>query len=97
MEKHNKNSENQDLNDFLLETLAWINYRQRWLIPNNKELSLFSKICCFRKSCFIGKLLQRSSLWISKKIWGFGKNWSLELRITDNSFYIFAIAYIFLL
>ena len=29
MEKYTKTSENQDLNDFLLETLAWINYRQR--------------------------------------------------------------------
>ena len=26
MEIHIKNSENQDLNDFLLETLAWINH-----------------------------------------------------------------------
>ena len=29
MEKYTKTLENQDLNDFLLETLAWINYR-RW-------------------------------------------------------------------
>ena len=29
MEKYTKTSENQDLNDFLLETLAWINYRRR--------------------------------------------------------------------
>ena len=29
MEKYIKTSENQDLNDFLLETLAWINYRRR--------------------------------------------------------------------
>ena len=29
MEKYTKTSENQDLNDFLLETLAWINYRQQ--------------------------------------------------------------------
>ena len=28
MEKYTKTSENQDLNDFLLETLAWINFRQ---------------------------------------------------------------------
>ena len=35
----------QDLNDFLLETLTWFDYRRRWLIPsNNKELSLFPKI-----------------------------------------------------
>ena len=27
MEKYIKTSENQDLNDFLRETLAWINYR----------------------------------------------------------------------
>ena len=27
MEKYTKTSENQDLNEFLLETLAWINYR----------------------------------------------------------------------
>ena len=29
MEKYTKTSENQDLNDFLSETLAWINYRGR--------------------------------------------------------------------
>ena len=29
MEKYTKTSENQDLNDFSLETLAWINYRRR--------------------------------------------------------------------
>ena len=29
MEKYIKTSENQDLNDFLLETLAWFNHRQR--------------------------------------------------------------------
>ena len=29
MEKYTKTSENQDLNDFLLETLAWINYHRR--------------------------------------------------------------------
>ena len=30
MEKYTKtNTANQDLNDFLLETLAWINYRRR--------------------------------------------------------------------
>ena len=28
MVKYIKTSENQDLNDFLLETLAWINYRR---------------------------------------------------------------------
>ena len=43
MEKYIKPSENQDLNDFIPETLAWINYRQQWLIPNNKELSSLSK------------------------------------------------------
>ena len=51
-----KTSENQDLNDFLQETLAWINYHRQQLIPNNKELSLFPKICSFRASCCIGKL-----------------------------------------
>ena len=29
MEKYFKTSENQDLNDFFLETLTWINYRRR--------------------------------------------------------------------
>ena len=29
MKKYIKTSENQDLNDFLLETLAWFNYHQR--------------------------------------------------------------------
>ena len=29
MEKYTKTSENLDLNDFLLETLAWINHSQR--------------------------------------------------------------------
>ena len=29
MEKYIKTSENQDLNDFLLETVAWINYCQQ--------------------------------------------------------------------
>ena len=29
MKKYTKTSENRDLNDFLIETLAWINYRRR--------------------------------------------------------------------
>ena len=29
MQKYAKTSENQYLNDFLLETLAWIHYRRR--------------------------------------------------------------------
>ena len=29
MEKYTKTLENQDLNNFLLETLAWINYRRQ--------------------------------------------------------------------
>ena len=29
MKNYTKNSENQDLNDFLIETLTWINYRRR--------------------------------------------------------------------
>ena len=29
MKKYTRTSENQDLIDFLIETLAWINYRQR--------------------------------------------------------------------
>ena len=29
MEKYTKTLENQDLNDFLLETLVWINYCRR--------------------------------------------------------------------
>ena len=29
MEKYNKTSKNQELHDFLLETLAWIDYRRR--------------------------------------------------------------------
>ena len=29
MEKYTKTSENQDLNDFLQQTLAWINYRRQ--------------------------------------------------------------------
>ena len=71
MEKYMKTSENQYLNYFLLETLAWINYRR---IPNYKELSLFPKICCFQKSRYIGKLLQWSSLWICKKSGGLEKS-----------------------
>ena len=47
MEKYTKISENQNLNDFLLETLAWINFRRRKLIPNNKEVSLFPKNMLF--------------------------------------------------
>ena len=43
--KNIKNIENQDLKDFLVETLAWFNYPWQNLIPNNKKLSLFSKIC----------------------------------------------------
>ena len=68
-----KTSENQDLIDFLLETLAWINFQRQKLIPNNKELSLFPKICCLRDSRCRGNLLQWSSFWIGKKIWGVWK------------------------
>ena len=56
---------NQDFNDFFrLETLAWNNFRQRKLIPNKKELSLFAKICCFWKNNCMGKLFV---LWICKE------------------------------
>ena len=41
MEKYIKASKNQDLNDFLLETLAWINYRHRY--SQKQKLSLFPK------------------------------------------------------
>ena len=43
MEKYTKTLEKQDLNDFVLETLAWINYRRRWLIPDNKKIVSLSK------------------------------------------------------
>ena len=46
MEKYIKTSENQDLNDLLLKTLAWIDYR-RWCWIPNKKLSLLPKICRF--------------------------------------------------
>ena len=35
--------ENQDLNDCLLKTLAWINNSRRYLIPNNKKFLSFQK------------------------------------------------------
>ena len=35
MEKYIKTSENQDLNDFLLETLAWFSYRLRFSTTKN--------------------------------------------------------------
>ena len=38
MEKYTKTLENQTLNDLLLETLVWINFRRRKLIPNNKTM-----------------------------------------------------------
>ena len=37
MEKYIKTSENQDLNDLLLETLTQFHYPWRWFIPNNKN------------------------------------------------------------
>ena len=40
MGKYTKTSENQDLNDFLLETLTWIT-------PNNKEILFFPKNMLF--------------------------------------------------
>ena len=47
MEKHTKTLENQDLNDFLLETLTWIDYHWQLLIPNNKDFSLLTKNMLF--------------------------------------------------
>ena len=57
MEKYTKTSANESFSDFLLETLARINFCQRKLILNNRESFLFPKICCFRENCFICKLL----------------------------------------
>ena len=74
------------MNDLFLETLALINFCWRRLIPNNKESSLFLKICCFWENCCIGNLFQWSSLWICKNIWMFAKKWSLEFTIADNAF-----------
>ena len=85
MGKYTKTSGNQNFNDSLLETLAWINFHWQKLILNNKELSLFLKICCFQENSCICKLLQWSSFWICKKIWGFWKKWSLEWAITDSA------------
>ena len=70
----------------LLETLAWIHFWRQQLIPNNYELCLFPKICCFHKNCCIGNLLQSSSLWICEKSRGSEKKWSLEFRIIDSAF-----------
>ena len=69
MEKYTKTSENQDLNDFVLGTLAWFNYHRRWLILNKIEFSLFPKVCRFWESgsTCMSKLLQWSSHWICKK------------------------------
>ena len=39
--------ENQNLNDLLLETMAWIDFSWRELIPNNKELPVFSQNMLF--------------------------------------------------
>ena len=41
MERFIETSEKQDLNNFLLETLAGIDFHQQKLIPNNNEWSLF--------------------------------------------------------
>ena len=43
MEYYIKTLRKQNLNDFLLETLAWINFRRRKLIPNLKECLSFQK------------------------------------------------------
>ena len=83
IKKYTKASENQNLIDYyrwLWNSFCW------WkLIPNNKELSLFPKIYCFRKNCCIDNLLQWSSLWIFKRIQGFGKKYIFEFRITDSA------------
>ena len=83
--KYTLTSENQNFNDLFLETLAWINFRQQKLIPNNKELSLFAKICCFRENCCIGKLLWWSILWICKKNLEVRKKVKFEWTITDGA------------
>ena len=74
MEKYTKTSENQDLNDFLLETLAWNNYRQQLLIPNNKELSLFPKYAIYEIVVLQVSYYSEVFSEYAKKIWGFGKN-----------------------
>ena len=43
MEKYNKTTENQDLNDFLLETLAWINSGDNLQFPTTKNCFSFPK------------------------------------------------------
>ena len=47
METYIKTSENQDLNDFLLNTLAWFNYHQ--LNPNNQKLLSKKKMLFLRE------------------------------------------------
>ena len=92
MEKYIKTLENQDLNDFFLEILTWINYRQLQLIPNNEELSLFPKICCFRESCCLGKLLQwKLSLNMEKKNLGVRKK--VKFQMDNNSPFNFTITH----
>ena len=73
---------------YLLEILDWINFCLQKVIPNNKEFSLFPKICCFQVKCCIpvpvGNLLQWSSI-LCKNLEFKKKKWSLEFRITDTS------------
>ena len=80
--KNTKTWENQNLNDLILETLAWSNFCHRKLIPNNKDLALFKrkKKSCFLENSCIGNLLQWSSLWICNKIWGFGKKLTFGIQ-----------------
>ena len=78
IEKYAKALENQNLNDFLLETLVWINFAgKNWLSFQKYDVSEKLVVC---------KFLLLSSLWICNKSGGSEKKWSLEWTITDSDF-----------
>ena len=80
MEKYTKTFKNQNLNDLLLETLAWINFRWQKLIPNNKKWPLSKKYTVAEG--IVVKVVHYSEFLpaYAKIIWGLGKKkWSLDL------------------
>ena len=67
------------MNDLLLETLAWINYHRRKLIPNKKELSLQKYAVSERiVVVYYSEVLSE----YAKKIWGVEKK--MKFGIEDH-------------
>ena len=91
MKIYTKTSENQNFNDFSLETLAWINLRRRTFLNNNNTIVSFSKKCSFRGNfCtvkFFLNMQKKKSRGLKKEseVWN-GRSLIMPLRRTVVQF-----------